>query len=259
MNMPVPSYALYENALDNLGLDLIRRGWGYAKGADMKASFGLDEQSWQGFAAFWQRLSLDGHMADGGTYRHRRYSAFELNYQRSSLLRMPHGPYEQASNINKLNGGIARHFPPLEEAMVSHPFFLDLLFSMARIFDCAAGGSGTWDVRLHPYRICSNELEQGKPTPEGLHRDGVDYIVMMLIGRSGVTGGVTRVTDALGNTLFETTLAEPLDIIVGDDHQIMHEVSPLHCAQAGVQGHRDALVIAFTRLPAHRKPHHEPD
>lgn len=57
---------------------------------------------WGGFADSWNRLELDGHMADGGRYRRRRHATFSI---------------------------------------------------------------------------------VAPPTPEGIHRDGVDYAFMLLVGR----------------------------------------------------------------------------
>ena len=38
-----------------------------------------------------------------------------------------------------------------------------------------------------------------------------------------------------------------LTLIVADDRQVMHEVTPIDCAQPNEEGYRDALIIAFTR------------
>lgn len=131
--------------------------------------------------------------------------------------------------------------------LCSASIFFELLAGISRVFDEAVGGRSDWNIRLHPYRIVTNDYEQGKPTPEGRHRDGVDYIVMMMVHREEITGGVTRVSDNLNKTPFEVQLTNPLDLIVGDDHQIMHEVSLINYIEASGEGYRDALVIAFTR------------
>ena len=136
---------------------------------------------------------------------------------------------------------------PLEDGFVEHPFFHALLAGMVRIFDGESGARCEWNIRLHPYRIVTNELEQGKPTPEGRHRDGVDFIIMMLVRRAGVSGGVTRVSDREDRTLIEVMLSQGLDIIVADDRQVFHEVTPIDCAKEGEEGYRDALIVAFTR------------
>ena len=37
--------------------------------------------------------------------------------------------------------------------------------------------------------------EGGKPTSEGLNRDGVDFVLMVLLKRTNVNGGKTIITD----------------------------------------------------------------
>ncbi|WP_416426286.1 2OG-Fe dioxygenase family protein [Pseudomonas sp. App30] len=246
MSLVCADIELAAPAVQSISDDIKKQGWAYRDGDGLARHFNLDAESWAEFAGYWDGLVLDEYMADRGTYRYRRYSEFDFR-DGGSLHKLPHAPYEQARYINTLNGGVARHFLPLEQGMVEHPFFNALLSGMARIFDAAEGTTCDWNIRLHPYRIVSNDEEQGKPTPEGRHRDGVDYIVMLLIRRVGITGGTTRVSTPLNKTLCEVTLANGLDMILGDDHQIMHEVSPINSLEIGRQGHRDALVIAFTR------------
>lgn len=246
MTIAMAEIVLSRAGQSTLGRDLRSQGWAFGRGPDMARWFNLDDESWQAFAAYWEGLSLDEHMADRGTYRYRRYSEFDFQAG-GELKKLPHAPYEQPKYINTLNGGVARQFLPLEEGFVEHPFFGALLTGMVRVFDEAEGRRCRWNIRLHPYRIVSNDYEQGKPTPEGRHRDGVDYIIMMLVKRVGITGGVTRVSSPNNTTLFNTMLARPLDMIVADDRQVMHEVTPIDCAQPNEEGYRDALIIAFTR------------
>ena len=53
----------------------------------------------------------------------------------------------------------------------------------------------TWLIEAHQFRIITGR-DPGKPTPEGLHRDGVDYVFISLIERHNISGGVTRVVPA---------------------------------------------------------------
>ena len=45
--------------------------------------------------------------------------------------------------------------------------------------------SPRWYVEAHPFRIDTSD-GIGRPTPEGAHRDGVDYVVVILVDRVGV-------------------------------------------------------------------------
>ena len=228
---------------------LKQQGWVFMPGQQWQKSFSLSQEHWVGFARYWDNLALDLHMGDNGVYRHRRYSSFQVSPSAGQITLYPHQPYTQPKAVNPLNGDVERHYPPLETAFIEHPFFQALLLGLGDIYDRVSGNPETWTVKLHPYRIRADLASPGKPTPEGLHRDGVDFIAMMLIHRVNVEGGETTITDNQGTHLFSKTMTSSMDIILGDDHRIMHEVSAVQCTDR--PGHRDAFVIAFARTNSH--------
>ena len=61
----------------------------------------------------------------------------------------------------------------------------------------ALRGEQPWYVEAHQFRIDTTD-GIGRPTPEGAHRDGVDLVAVLLVGREGIKGGETRVFDADG-------------------------------------------------------------
>lgn len=201
------------------------------------------------FAAYWPRLTIDRHMADGGTYRFRRYGEFDAAPGASRRL-LPHGPYEQPRYINNLNGGVARNFDPLESGFVASTALNRLLDWLTTLYNRCEGQPRHWNIRLHPYRILAKRHGRGQPTPEGLHRDGVDYIVSLMVSRRNVAGGETTITDNDGCVLWQRTLQTPLDIMIGKDAQTLHAVSPVARVDPDKDAHRDVLVVAFTRVSA---------
>lgn len=231
-----------------MALELTTRFRSFAAADAMRECGFMSETDWRAFGDCWNRLTLDRHMGDNGTYRYRRYSQFELADPDGALVRLPHGPYEQPSYINRLNGDTARHFDPLEGDFVRNPVFEGLLRSLASVFDEACGGTAGWNIRLHPYRILAGEGGSGHPTPEGLHRDGVDFIVTLMVKRVNVRGGETRVTDAGGVVVERRTLLHPMEMLVADDARTLHEVTAVAPDVAGLDAYRDVLVIAYTRL-----------
>lgn len=207
----------------------------------------VTQDAWHDFADHWNRLTLDRHMGDGGTYRLRRYGQFDT--QRDGSLRLrAHEPYEQPRYVNPLNGGVQRHFDPLEPSFAAHRVLRGILDRLRVMVDRAAGGRTDWNIRLHPYRILAREGAPGQPTPEGLHRDGVDYIVSMLVARRNVNGGRTTVTDTRGAPLSTLTLQGAMSTLIADDAKTMHEVTAIEPQVRGKPAWRDVLVVAFTRL-----------
>jgi hypothetical protein len=202
---------------------------------------------WNDFAQHWGRLTLDQFMADGGTYRMRRYGAFESAMDRSLHL-LAHTTYEQPLYINNLNGGVERVFDPLESSFVQHTVLRNILRVLLEIVSCAEGRETVWNIRLHPYRIVAKPGVPGQPTPEGLHRDGVDYIVTMMVDRHNVEGGESTFTDEKGIPKASVTLNRPMNFAIANDTRMLHSVTPVTPSDVHREAHRDVLVIAFTKV-----------
>lgn len=230
-----------------LSSELRSRRLSVLAGKSLQTACHIEPSIWEDFADCWNNLTQDKYMGDDGRYRFRRYGAFELDYAEGVLQLLPHAPYVQPSYINKLNGDVARHFDPLESRFVDNRFLEGLLRSLAQVFDAVQGYSSKWNIRLHPYRIRASPQHPGMPTPEGLHRDGVDFIVTMMIKRHNVAGGETSITDSNGRLLCRYTLMQPQDLILIDDTMTMHSVTPVRPLEPGELAFRDVLVIAYTR------------
>src|SRR6218665_2241312 len=179
--------------------------------------------AWHDFARSWDDLPADMHMADGGTYRQRRYAAFRLSRD-GGLQRLTHRAHFQQRDHNPLNGGIARWFAPMQPGVCSSHPFQAIVAAMAARIDRAPAA---WDIEAHQFRINADADRPGLPTPEGMHRDGRDHVLIMLVGSSNIQGGTTRIVDAQGRTLDEHRLARPGEALLLDDRPTRHRTSPI--------------------------------
>ena len=105
-----------------------------------------------------------------------------------------------------------------------------------------------WFVEAHQFRIDTTD-GIGRPTPEGAHRDGVDFVAVFMVERANIKGGETRVFDASGTTGERFTLMQPWSLLLLDDAKVIHEstpIQPLDTAQ-GAGAHRDTLVVTLRR------------
>ena len=101
-----------------------------------------------------------------------------------------------------------------------------------------------WFIEAHQFRIdTANGI--GRPTPEGAHRDGVDYVAVILVHREHVRGGETRVFQVDSPLGVRFTLTEPWSALLLDDTRVVHETTPIQ--PAGRNGWRDTLVITYRR------------
>ncbi len=199
---------------------------------------------WASFAASWDDLGQDTYMADGGRYRKRRHAVFSVG--RSGVVRQPAQPHYQSRDYNTLNGGIERWFQPVLPEIGVGGTMSAVLHFCQRLFDRVAGVQN-WHVEVHQFRIEARASEAGQPTPEGMHRDGVDYVLVLLVDRRNIARGVTSVHDRRGKSLGQFTLTEPLDAALVDDARVMHGVTPVQPVDPAAPAHRDVLVVTFRR------------
>jgi hypothetical protein len=86
-----------------------------------------------------------------------------------------------------------------------------------------------------------------QPTPEGLHRDGVDWVLVLLIARQNIAEGVTTIYNEQQQLLGSFTLTEPCDAAFVDDARVYHGVTPVRPLDPVLLAYRDVLVITFRR------------
>lgn len=225
--------------------DLSESGAHLVRHKDFSSLTGVSPGDWARFAENWDDLRLDPYMADGGTYRFRRYGQFEIDVETGDFTQLPHGPYRQEADVNKLHGGVDRVYEPLTESFVGDPVLRNVLMELAGVFS-GVDGTKKWNVKVTPIRTTATKDQTGEPTPEGRHRDGVTFITSLMIGRSNVTGGESSVCADDGEPLVTTTLSEPGDILLGDDRRTLHAVTAVRPEDIEEPGHRDVLIMAYT-------------
>ena len=115
------------------------------------------------------------------------------------------------------------------------------------MFERRAGAGLNWKVEVHQFRIQALPGEVGQPTPEGMHRDGVDFVLVLMVQRCNIDSGTTLIgTDARG--FFSSfTLTEALDAALVDDQRVYHGVTPVEALDPLLPAFRDVLVVTFRR------------
>jgi len=217
------------------------RGEGYAllRPADVARLSGCPLDALQALAPSWDRLELDNYLKDGGRYRRRRHSCFVDDG--AALAQTAHRAHWQPVEYNALHGGMHRLFEPIEDATIAQPCWQHLLRALGAVCSQVKGAQ-PWYVEAHQFRIDTAD-GIGRPTPEGAHRDGVDYVAVILIDRAGIKGGETRVFEANGPRGQRFTMTEPWTMLLLDDAAVIHESTPIQ--PLAEHGHRDTLVLTW--------------
>jgi hypothetical protein len=206
--------------------------------------------AWRMFAESWDDLGPDRYMADGGRYRRRRHATFTV--VDGVAVRQDHQPHFQSRDHNRLNGDVQRWFEPVAVETERNPVMVGVFRACAAAFTRAADrlADQQWRAEVHQFRIEATAAAEGRPTPEGLHRDGVDWVFVMLVERRNALEGVTQIGTAAGASLGVFTLTEPGDAIWLDDARILHGVTPIRPLDPAIPAYRDALVVTFQSASA---------
>jgi hypothetical protein len=238
-----------KQTMQALGAALRDQGFAHATAAEMRAVLtyrGLTD--WAGFADSRNDLGVDTYMADGGRYRRRRYAAFSASA--AGIRRKPHQPHYQSRDYNALNGGIARWFEPVRDNVAAHPALQAIMQASTELFTASTPPAlrpEAWHVELHQFRVEAQAGTVGKPTPEGMHRDGVDWVLVLLVARENVASGETSIHDLQKHLLGSFTLSEPMEAALVDDDRVYHGVTPVEPIDSTRLAYRDVLVVTFRR------------
>jgi len=220
------------------------RAEGHARltAAEVGALIAPHEDALAVLAPSWNTLAQDLYLRDGGSYRARRHACFVQELEPPALVRSPHRAHWQPTTYNALHGGLERWFEPIAEEVTVSSAWSRLLIGLGELF-ATLRPVPRWYIEAHQFRI-DTASGIGRPTPEGAHRDGVDYIAILLVDRVRVLGGETRVFPADSGHGVRFTLAEPWSALLLDDARVVHETTPIQSVTS-VPGWRDTLVLTY--------------
>jgi len=229
-----------------LDLDRLLRDPGYAfvTAGDMQTALASSGPiaDFERFAASWNDLTPDQYRSSGD--RRRRYAVYRIDAS-GEIDREPHQPHVQKPEYNALFGGLERWFDPVTAAVGDSDTLTTILRFCDRLFRRCAPGAASWHVEVHQFRIEARAGAPGEPTPEGVHRDGVDFVLVLLVSRDNIVSGTTTVYDLGGHALGSFTLSRPFDAALVDDHRVAHGVTPVAPLDPSHPGYRDVLVVTF--------------
>ena len=206
-------------------------------------------ESLESLNRFWEGLPRDPYLKDGGRYRFRRHASYEI--KKNVLTLVPHRAHWQPVDYNALHGGIERWFEPVQSAVMNDPAWQAVLLGLANLLSGLKPVT-TWFVEAHQFRIDTTD-GIGRPTPEGAHRDGVDFVAVFLLDRVGIKGGETRIFDAQGSAGLRFTLTQPWSLLLMNDERMIHESTPIQ--PLAKYGYRDTLVLTFRSNGFQDSPH----
>lgn len=199
---------------------------------------------WEAFVASWNALEPDTYLAATGRFRRRRHATFAAS-RFGHVEPRPHQAHFQTLAYNTLQGDIARWFEPVLPEIATGATMGAILDFCRDFFGGLSPNIAQWHVEVHQFRIEATAGTVGEPTPEGSHRDGVDYVLVLLVDRENIASGTTTIHSPEGHALGEFTLTQPFDAALIHDPRVFHGVTPVTPLDTTKASHRDVLVVTF--------------
>jgi hypothetical protein len=224
------------------------QGFCFVHGDAMREVFGTvgGLGDWVDFADSWEHLGPDPYLARTGRARRRRHAVFSA-VRDGAIVREPNQPHFQSTTYNALQGDIERWFEPVTDAVAEGACLTTILRYCVGFFGSLARDVARWRLEVHQFRIEARPGEAGEPTPEGVHRDGVDYVLVLMVDRRNIESGTTTIHLSDGTELGSFTLTEAFDAALVDDARVFHGVTAVTALDPTQPAHRDVLVVTLKR------------
>ncbi|MCX7594672.1 MAG: 2OG-Fe dioxygenase family protein [Fischerella sp.] len=192
-----------------------------------------------GFKPFFDNLPVDPYIK--GKYRFRRLSRFIVSGDK--LIKLPHGYLFQSREYNPLLGDIKREFAELEDALIE----LDIFKNLVLAFSDSCKLHPEAEIGVHQIRTTCTPDNFGNPAPEGIHRDGTDFIGIFSVDRSNIQGGETHLYTAKKEKPVFNKILNPGELLLINDHKFFHYTTPIKPVSDDL-GTRDVFVLTSPSL-----------
>ena len=191
------------------------------------------------FKQFFIDLPVDPYVK--GNYRFRRLSRFTVS--RNELINLPHGYLFQSKQYNPLVGDIRREFSELDNALIELADFKKVVLTFSD--SCKLHPEA--EIAVHQIRTTCSPDNFGNPAPEGIHRDGTDFIGIFSVDRENIQGGETHLYASKKEKPVFNKILNPGELILVNDHEFFHFTTPIKPV-SDTQGTRDVIVLTSPSL-----------
>jgi len=216
-------------------------------------TFGSEHEIPYDFMKSYNDLPPDTYvpMTYNGATRSRRYANMRVdvtdNYE-YSIYHTNNDTFIQAVDDSR---GIERTFELMDFQHLNQPWLTNFITQISALsvlnHNYYKGHKKVKevDVHLHQVRQTTYENVEAHNSPEGIHRDGADYIVSaFVIHRNNILGGESIIYDQNKMVTYKTILDDKEGIYQEDIKQ-WHYVTPIQLDLPGI-GFRDILGIDIT-------------
>jgi len=196
----------------------------------------------------WNTLLLDKYLRKIDGLRYRRFKRVLLNPKNMQIKTLSSPIFYQSKITNIKYGGINRKFGSINKRTLGNKFLKNLItFNFNNLPLTRKQLNYSWEIGIHLIRIIARAKNEGKPSPEGVHKDGHEFISIHLIKRDNARGGVTEIFDKDNNLVIQKLLKSQLDSVYINDKKMLHYVSAFSPINKKRSSIRDVLIMDFSK------------
>ncbi|MDI3420388.1 2OG-Fe dioxygenase family protein [Streptomyces luteolus] len=189
----------------------------------------------------YDELPVDDYMGNGTRFK--RFAQYRLTPESGQdtgwlFEKLPQRDYTTYTRFNSVGGGIRRKY----ETIVTD--FTPMITLGADAIGLDRGED--WQINVHQNRTRADGGRPGPLTPEGVHHDGHEFVMIAVLRRNNAGGGETRLWKPGADAPFWTGTLKPGQAVLLDDKALQHDVTDVTSADGG-PGHRDIVIVAFSR------------
>ena len=200
------------------------------------------------FKNTFHHLSFDKYHGENKNIKYpsrlRKYCNYNVNITKSSnkieILHNTDSCFEQNVEDDRKN---PREFDLIDDYY--HPMLMEIM-KLSILHTLAFIKVEKLNISVHQVRQMVYPNISSHNSPEGIHRDGADYIISaFVVNRYNVKGGISKIYDNDKNEIYQTILNEN-EYIFQNDTDLYHYVTPIeYCNENNSDnyGYRDLIGI----------------
>ena len=149
---------------------------------ELLGEFGAQVSDLEKYPKHWS------HLGDDPVYPFRKTSQTRVLFEKEKIQRQPAAPFKLSYGDNAELGDMERWFPEASCDFVTDTVTLAITRLMRSLLKQFQDDSRPKISGLHQFRVISgveggpNNTQKDSPTPEGVHQDGAELVIVIFIG-----------------------------------------------------------------------------
>tara|TARA_B100000035_G_scaffold310640_1_gene318806 strand:- start:2696 stop:4639 length:1944 start_codon:yes stop_codon:yes gene_type:complete len=157
--------------------------------------------------------------------------------------------FYQSSNYNNVNGDILREYKNINSSILEDDCFKYFVNTFLTTINNEFKKNSINDkikyIQVHQIRVYTESEDEIDLVPEGIHKDGYNFIAMCCVTRRNISGAISHIYDE-SKTIVHSVQLQEGEMLVLNDHKMFHSVSPIKLNKTSKKvktGYRDIFVF----------------